>query len=195
MGYLRKLFRKLNSNYLSRFFLHQRWHSTKTSKDQMWRCSPCDSFWTPKKQLPSIGNPTDARFQVSQRFFFFGNGGNLWKCGNHPPLCCREYIAPQVLRPRKRPQKTAWQRKMITIKDHSQETNTNCAMIFLKDVFLPWSDARFLDVTLHMHALRHTLPKTNIAPGNRPQEKEIPIGFTTIFRCELLVSGRVAVSW
>ena len=52
------------------FFLHQRWHSTKTSKDQMWRCSPCDSFWTPKKQLPSIGNPTDARFQVSQRFFF-----------------------------------------------------------------------------------------------------------------------------
>ena len=37
-----------------------------------------------------------------------------------------------------------------------------------------------------------TLPETNIfAPENRgPLEKEIPIGVSTIFRWELLVSGR-----
>ena len=36
-----------------------------------------------------------------------------------------------------------------------------------------------------------TLPKTNIAPENRPVEKEIPALETSVFRCELLVLGNV----
>ena len=36
-----------------------------------------------------------------------------------------------------------------------------------------------------------TLPETNIAPKNRWLEYYFPIGFRPIFRCKLLVSGRV----
>ena len=36
-----------------------------------------------------------------------------------------------------------------------------------------------------------TLPETNIAPENRPSQKETIVFQPSIFRCELLVSGRV----
>ena len=39
-----------------------------------------------------------------------------------------------------------------------------------------------------------TLPETNIAPENRPSQKEGLVFQPSIFRCELLVSGRVGMN-
>ena len=38
-----------------------------------------------------------------------------------------------------------------------------------------------------------TLPRTNVAPENRPSQKETIVFQPSIFRCKLLVSGRVVV--
>ena len=48
-------------------------------------------------------------------------------------------------------------------------------------------------VFIVFHALRLTLPETNIAPENRPLEKEIPIGNHHILGWAILVLG--SVSW
>ena len=49
-------------------------------------------------------------------------------------------------------------------------------------------------VFIVFHALRLTLPETNIAPENRPLEKEIPIGNHHILGWAILVLGRVPPS-